>query len=277
MSTSFNERYFKRHIALPTDHGSWVFILSPLLIGLFAGGSWTTASIYLVIGALAAFLIRQPVTTAIKVYSKRRSRNDLPAAWLWMVVYGVIVLLALAGLILEGYAYLLILALPGIPVFIWHLVLVSRRAERRQMGIEVVGSGVLALAAPAAYWVGVGNPDPIGWWLFLLTWFQSAASIVYAYLRLEQRELKSIPDRSTQLLMARRALLYTTFNFVAVLVLSLSGVLPILLFLPYALQWLESLWGATHPAVGVKPTRIGIRQLIVSILFTILFIITWNF
>jgi hypothetical protein len=277
MSTSFNERYFKRHIALPTDHGSWVFILSPLLIGLFAGGSWTTASIYLVIGALAAFLIRQPVTTAIKVYSKRRSRNDLPAAWLWMVVYGVIALLALAGLILEGYAYLLILALPGIPVFIWHLVLVSRRAERRQMGIEVVGSGVLALAAPAAYWVGVGNPDPIGWWLFLLNWFQSAASIVYAYLRLEQRELKSIPDRSTQLLMARRAMLYTTFNFVAVLVLSLSGVLPILLFLPYALQWLESLWGATHPAVGVKPTRIGVRQFIVSILFTILFIITWNF
>jgi hypothetical protein len=277
MPTSFTGRYFKRHIALPTDHGSWVFILSPLLIGLFAGGSWTTASLHLVIGAMAAFLIRQPVTTAIKVYSKRRSRNDLPAAWLWMVVYGVIALLALAGLILEGYAYLLILALPGIPVFIWHLVLVSRRAERRQAGIEVVGSGVLALAAPAAYWVGVGNPDPIGWWLFLLTWFQSAASIVYAYLRLEQRELKSIPDRSTQLLMARRALLYTTFNFVAVLVLSLSGVLPILLFLPYALQWLESLWGATHPAVGVKPTRIGIRQLIVSILFTILFIITWNF
>jgi hypothetical protein len=28
---------FVRHIALPQDHGSWVFLLSPLLIGLFAG------------------------------------------------------------------------------------------------------------------------------------------------------------------------------------------------------------------------------------------------
>jgi hypothetical protein len=28
--------------------------------------------------------------------------------------------------------------------------------------------------------------------------------------------------------------------------------------------------------VGVKPTRIGIRQLIVSTLFTVLFIIVWR-
>lgn len=269
-------RYFKRHIALPGEHGAWVFVLSPLLIGLFAAGSWSIASLYLAVGVMAAFLIRQPVTIAIKAYSRRRSSRDLPAAWFWIIVYGVLALLALLGLILQGYGYLLILALPGIPVFLWHLVLVSRRAERRQVGVEVVGSGVLALAAPAAYWVGTGTPDVTGWWLFLLTWFQSAASIVYAYLRLEQRELKEIPDRGTQLRMARRALLYTTFNFAAVLLLSASQILPPLLFIPYALQWGESIWGATHPAVGVKPTLIGIRQLVVSTLFTVFFIITWN-
>jgi hypothetical protein len=276
MPLSFKERFLKRHIALPGEHGAWVFILSPLLIGLFAGGSWSAASFYLIVGAMAAFLIRQPVTVAIKAYSGRRSRRDLPAAWFWVLIYGSIALLALAGLILSGFGYLLILALPGIPVFIWHLVLVSRRAERRQVGVEIVGSGVLALAAPAAYWVGTGSPDPTGWCLFMLTWFQSAASIVYAYLRLEQRELKEYPDTSKQLRMARRALLYTTFNFVAVLVLSLANILPQLLSIPYALQWVESIWGTTHPAVGVKPTAIGVRQLIVSSLFTILFIITWK-
>lgn len=276
MAQSLSDRYLKRHIALPTDHGSWVFILSPLLIGLFAGGRWTIASTYLVVGAMAAFLIRQPVTTAIKVYSGRRSRDDLPSAWLWIAIYSLLALFALVGLIIQDYAYLLILVIPGIPVFIWHLILVSRRAERRQVGIEVVGSGVLALAAPAAYWVGVARPDPMGWWLFVLAWFQSAASIVYAYLRLEQRTLKTMPERSALLMMARRALLYTTFNFIAVLVLSFSHFLPRFLFLPYAVQWLETLWGAAHPAIGVKPTRIGIRQLIVSTIFTILFIITWN-
>ena len=184
--------YLRRHIAIPTDHGSWVFIISPLLIGLFAGGSLTTASFYLVIGVMAAFLIRQPVTIAFKAYSGRRWTRS---AGCLAVDAGLrlIALLAVAGLVSQGFAVLLLLALPGIPVFVWHLYLVSRRTERRQVGVEVVGCGVLALAAPAAYWVGVSSPDPFGWWLFLLTWFQSAASIVYAYLRLEQRELKTAP------------------------------------------------------------------------------------
>ena len=276
MSTTFSQTYLKRHIALPSDHGSWVFIISPMLIGLFAGGRLTIASLYLVVGAMAAFLIRQPLSTAVKVYSGRRSRRDLPAAWFWAILYGLIALLAFAGLVLQGFAYLAILAVPGIPVFIWHLLLISRRAERRQVGVEIVGSGVLALAAPAAYWVGVGSPQATGWWLFLLTWFQSAASIVYAYLRLEQRELKELPDLPSRFRMGRRALLYTTFNFLAVVALSAAGILPRFVWLPYALQWAETIWGTTHPAIGYKPTAIGIRQLVVSSLFTVLFIFIWS-
>jgi len=276
MSTTFSQTYMKRHIALPSDHGSWVFIISPMLIGLFAGGRLTIASLYLVVGAMAAFLIRQPLSTAVKVYSGRRSRRDLPAAWFWAILYGSIALLAFAGLVLQGFAYLAILAVPGIPVFIWHLVLISRRAERRQVGVEIVGSGVLALAAPAAYWVGVGSPQAAGWWLFLLTWFQSAASIVYAYLRLEQRELNELPNLPSRFHMGRRALLYTTFNFLAVAALCTAGILPRFVWVPFALQWVETIWGTAHPAIGYKPTAIGIRQLIVSSLFTVLFILTWG-
>jgi len=268
--------FFKRHVALPSDHGSWVFLFSPLLIGLFVGGNWTLASLYLIIGSLAAFLIRQPTSIAVKIYSGRRSKRDLPAAWFWMSVYGLVALLALVGLISQGYAYLLILAIPGIPVFAWHLYLVSKRAERRQLGVEIVGSGVLALAAPAGYWVGVGNPEPTGWLLLALTWLQSAASIVYAYLRLEQREWKEMPPKAMRINAGWRALLYTSFNLILVVGLSLANITPTLLFIPYALQWVETIWGTLRPAIGYKPTSIGLRQLGVSTFFTILFIITWN-
>lgn len=265
-----------RHIALPQDHGSWVFLISPLLIGLFAAGRWTSASAYLILTSLAAFLIRQPTTIAVKVYSKRRSRRDLPAALFWIGVYALLGLANLAGLIAQGYGYLLYLAIPATPVFAWHLYLVSRRSERKQAGVEILGSGVLALAAPAAYWVGRGQIDPLGWWLFGLTWFQSAASIVYAYLRLEQRSLKETPDLGTRMAMGKRALLYTTFNLLSVAALSAAGALPVLLPIPYLLQWGETLQGTLKPAIGVKPTLIGVRQLIVSTLFTILFILAWN-
>jgi len=273
--------YFRKQFFLPQDHGSWVFIFSPLLIGLFAGAKFTWASLSLTIASIAAFLMRQPITMAVKALSGRRAKSDLSPAGAWIIAYGLIILIALIGLFRAGFGYLLILAIPGLPVFAWHLWLVSRREERRQVNVEIIATGVLSLAAPAAYWVGIGRYDPSGWWLWILVWLQTAASIVYAYLRLEQRELPALSDqpegpaRSDLWKMGFRAFLYTTFNLVLTLVLGLFSILPHFIFLPYLVQWMETIRGILHPAIKWKPTRIGIRQLIVSTLWTILFILFW--
>jgi hypothetical protein len=273
---SVSQTYLRKQIFLPQDHGSWVFIFSPLLIGLFAGGRFTLASLSLVIAAIAAFLIRQPITIAVKAYSGRRAKSELPAARFWIAVYGAIVLIALIGLLRAGFGYLIFLAIPGAPVFAWHLWLVSKREERRQVNVEIIATGVLSLAAPAAYWVGIGSYDPAGWWLWILVWLQTAASIVHAYLRLEQRAQAEGLEGAELWRMGTRAFVYTTFNLVVVLALGVLSILPPLLFVPYLVQWLETLWGIFHAAIKWKPTRIGIRQLIISTLWTILFIITWN-
>ena len=267
---------FRRQIALPQDHGSWVFILSPLIIGLFAGrqisiGSWALAA-----AAMTAFLVRQPVTIAIKAYSGRRPRSDLPGAGVWMGVYGVLGLLCVIGLIALDKAFVLYLAIPAAPVFAWHLWLVSKREERRQPGIEILATGVLALAAPAAYWIGKGSYQPIGWVLWILTWFQSAASIVHTYLRLEQRGWKPNPTLGTRFKSGARALVYTGFNLVLALILGAFQIIPGMVFSAFLIQAMETLWGTINPAIGAKPVTIGTRQLIVSIFFTILFIITWR-
>jgi hypothetical protein len=213
---------------------------------------------------------------AVKAYSGRRAKSDLPAARFWIAVYGAIMLIALTGLIGAGFGYLVLLAIPGVPVFAWHLWLVSKREERRQVNVEIIATGVLSLAAPAAYWVGIGRYDPAGWWLWILVWLQTAASIVYAYLRLEQRDQAEGLGNAELWKMGVRAFTYTAFNLAVVLALGLLSILPPLLFVPYLVQWLETLWGIFQPAVKWKPTRIGIRQLIVSTVWTILFIITWN-
>ncbi len=280
METTINHiSVFKKHIALPQDHGSYVFIAFPLLIGLVAGGRVTWASFFLIVGVLAAFLSRQPLTIAVKVWSKRRPARDLPIARFWIIIYGLIGLFALTGLVWNGYAYLLILAIPGLPVFAWHLYLVSKRAERRQLGVELVATGVLALAAPAAFWVGKGYADPFGWLLWILLWFQSAASIVYAFMRLEQREQKQALPLDERLRsesqLTVRALGYASFNLAGVILLSLFHITPALLFIPYALQWAETIYGALRPATGAKPIVIGMQQLVVSSLFTVLFMLIW--
>jgi hypothetical protein len=268
--------YLRKQISLPQDHGSWVFIFSPLFVGLFAGGRFTFASLSLVLAAIAAFLIRQPITIAVKAYSGRRAKSDLPAARFWIILYGLVILIALMGLIRGGFVFLLLLALPAAPVFAWHLWLVSRREERGQVNVEIIATGVLTLAAPAAYWVGLGRYDAAGWWLWLLVWFQTAASIVYAYLRLAQRDWVEDLGRNELCRRGGRAFAYTTFNLIVVFVLGRLSLVPTLLFLAYTVQWIETLWGIFHPAIKWKPTRIGVRQLIVSILWTITFIITWR-
>ena len=152
---------------------------------------------------------------------------------------------------------------------------VSKREERRQVNMEIIAIGVVALAAPAAYWVGVGRYDPTGWWLWILAGLQNAASIVYAYLRLEQRDQPQVSARGLRRT-GLRAFVCTTFNLAFSLSLGLTSVLPRFIFIPYLVQWSETMWGIFHPAVGWKPTRVGIRQLIVSTLWTILFFITWR-
>ncbi len=267
---------FRRHAALPPEHGSWGFLLGPLLIGLFAAGRCSAVSLYLVVAVLSAFLVRHPLTLVVKVYSGRRSRETLPAAWFWIAIYATFGALHAAGLAIRGFGYLLYLALPGIPVILWHLRLISKRAERGQWLLEVAASGALALSAPAAMWVGLGWPDPMGWLLWALTWAQSAAAIVYTYLRLAQRVLDRAPGLATRVRMGRSSLLLTTCTLGFVLGLSLGGILPRWLFVPYAVQWVEVLWGIARPAAGFKPQAIGYRQLAVHTLFTVLFILTWR-
>jgi hypothetical protein len=264
---------FRRQIAIPQDYGSWVFILCPLIVGAFAGRAFRAGTAVVIVAAMAAFLLRQPLATIVKVLSGRRPRTDWNAALFWSALYALIGAVAVGWLILLGDGYVVYLAVPGIPVFAWHLWLVSRRAERRQALVELVATGVLSLAAPGAYWVGLGHYAPFGWWLWLLTWLQSGASIVHTYMRLEQRVLREMPERATEWRMARNAIAFTSFNLLLALALGLAGALPRWIFIPYALQWLETLWGAFHPAVRLKPVVIGVRQLIISVLWTALFIL----
>lgn len=136
------DKIFRKSIAITNQHGSWVFLFSPLIIGLWVGNSWSISAVYLGAAALAGFMIQHPLTILFKAYTGRRSKRDLPAAFFWTMVYALIGSVAVMGLIFQGFAYLLILAVPALFVMIWYLYLVYLRAERRQLGIELVASGV---------------------------------------------------------------------------------------------------------------------------------------
>lgn len=165
--------------------------------------------------------------------------------------------------------------MPALPVLLWYLWLVSRREERRKPMVEIAGSGVLGLAAPAVYWAGIGEVNWSGWLLWLLLWLQAIGSIVYAYLRLSQREWQSIPPLRVRLSAARLPLAVCGGSIAGVALLALSGWFSPLVTAAYLIQFAETVWGTFKPAVGVKPTAIGVRQLMISTLFMFIFAFLW--
>jgi hypothetical protein len=273
MMTSRLKKLFKKRYFLPTEHGSWIWWIGPLLIGAAAAGEYTFDLLWLSLAMLAAFLFRQPAAMLVKTFSGRRPVTERTPALIWGSLYATIALTGLVVLLARNHLILLYLAIPGIPVFAWHLWLVSRRAERGQRGIEIVGAGVLALAAPAAFWVSGGKNNCLAWILWGLTWLQSAASIVLVYLRLEQRIQTSIGELRDRIAAGLRTFAYHIFNLTLAFYIYAMGRIPLLVPLAFVLMLVDALDGILRPAVGLKPKRIGIRQLIMSSFFVVMNII----
>ena len=261
---------WRRHYALPPEHGSWIWLLGPLALGIVAARRLAPDLAPLALAVLTAFLLRQPATVAVKALSGRRARADLKPALAWLAGYLLLAALGLAWLLRAGHGRLLALALPGIPVFAWHLWLVGRRQERGQPGVEIVAAGTLALAAPAAYWTAGGESARAGWILWLLTWLQAAGSIVYIHMRLQQRGWDRLPSGRQRWRLGGRALAYAGFTLLACLLLSGIGWAPPLAPWAFVLALVETLQGVVWPAVGAPARAIGLRQLASSTLFLLL-------
>lgn len=262
-----------RVAAVPSDHGAWVFLSMPLVIGIVAGGKPRAATAFLVLAALAGFLLRQPLTIAVKVLAGRRSKEMLPAALAAGCAYGALLSASAAAMALSGAGHVLYLAVAALPVLIWYLELVRRSAERRALVLEVLASGVLALAAPAGLWIGIGRYAPEGWLLWVLVWAFCTWSILFVYMRLIQRGWRQRPSRRDLWDAGKLPLALAQLNLAGVILLASLGEIPPVLPLAYVVPLVETLWGMLVPGLSAKPRAIGFRQLAVTALSLALFVI----
>ena len=76
--------------------------------------------------------------------------------------------------------------------------------------------------------------------------------------------------------LGRGALVVAFGNLVVVAGFTVAGTVSPWLLVPFGIQAAETLWGTLHPATGVRPKVIGIRQLVVTVLFTVAFMLTWG-
>ena len=268
-------RWVKRIYALPAEHGAWALWLGPFAVGVGVGGWNGLPTLLLLLTQLFAFLARQPLVILVKALSGRRSRDDAAPALLWLAIYAALAAIFGLALLAMGYAQLLWAAIPIAPMLIWQVWLIRERAER-QMTIELAGSGMLALAAPTAYYVATGALDTTTLLLWALCWLQSAAAIVYVYLRLAQRRLSVAPPMPERWRMGRRAVLYAAVNLVGSCALAAARIVPLLTPVAFAAMLAQAIGGTREPCVGARPQRIGFAQVAATAIFAALLIVAYR-
>jgi len=274
-TTRQKPRWLRKHFAIPSEHGAWAMWLGPFAVGLGVAWQFDPSILWTLWAMLLLFLARQPMIILAKALSGRRPREDAFPGLIWLAIYGGLAVVPVALLVGSGHFALFWLVFPALPALAWQLWLVTCRAER-QMTVELAGSGALALAAPAAYYAATGHFDSVALSVWLLCWFQSAAAIVYVYLRLEQRRLSAIPARRQQWAMGWRAVMYHAFNCSASIVLSAFRILPPLVPLAFAAMLAIVIYGTFRPAAGVKPQVLGFAQVGAIVVFVVLLVLAYH-
>lgn len=84
-----------RGIALPNEHGAWGFLFEPLVAAIAIAPS--LASIWISLLVIGAFLTRQPLKILLADWSAKRNLPQTAVALKFVLFYGVIFFIGLAG------------------------------------------------------------------------------------------------------------------------------------------------------------------------------------
>jgi hypothetical protein len=178
-----------RSTALPSEHGAWSFLLEPILLGLGVAFSWP--GLLVAAAAVGAFLLHQPLKTAVK--DARAGRRAPRTRWArrFAALYGVATAGALAGAVATGAAGGLAVLGAAAPLAAVQLLLDARNRSRA-LAAEVCGAAALAAVAPAIAVVDGWAAGP-AWGLWLVLVARAVPSILYVRTRLALERHRPAP------------------------------------------------------------------------------------
>jgi hypothetical protein len=259
-------RIFRKRLVIPTEHGAWSWLLVPFFVGAAVAGQIGVAArpallplALALIGGLAAFLMRQPITVWLRIRQGRASRTDEPLAAGWALGLMSVAGLCLVGLLALGRIALLWLVIPFALVLSLYLVAArSGRAGMRALWTELIGAVGLALMGPAATIAVTGRLNGPGWALWGLMGIQNALGVLYVRLRLADTHKRS----------ANRSMVFWghVAGLAVVVIAGLLAWVPLSAALPFAGVLLRAVWAARQPRPISDVRRFGFTEVGIEVL-----------
>jgi hypothetical protein len=267
-------RFFRKKVVIPTEHGSWSWMLVPYFVGLAVAGQMNLEAALVLIGGMSGFMVRQPMTVWMRARDGRGRKRDGPLAAAWALGFGLVALLCLIGLLILGrpeqlgrkYSLLLI---PIAVIFVLYLAGArQKRSGLRKLWMELAGAAGLAAMAPAAYIAATGQLDETAWALWGLMVGQNVLGVLYVRLRIADTH-----DRPV----ARPAILWShVLVLVAVIAAAFLGAVPWLTIVPFIGFLLRAGWAVAkkRPVANIK--RFGFIEIGVEIVSGVIIVIGFS-
>ena len=242
----------------------------PFVVGALVAGEFSFRVLLLLLSVTFVFIARESLLVWWRALSRGQSHSS--SLWMLLIYLG---LAALAGAPLVFVYHLYDLILLGFVVLIL-LGINAKQAVRREdrtIGGEVVAILGLTLTAPAAYYVARASWEITALWLWALSAFYFASSIFYVKLRVhainprKEQECRNV---------WRHCALYHASLFAALMSLALTGSLNLLVVGAFVPVLARSFWHLIKPGERLNLRRIGILEIIYSVVFLIFITLTFR-
>ena len=247
-----------RSVAIPNEHGGWMFLLEPALIGL--GAAFTAPGLLLALAALGVFLARHPFLLALDDYLKRRNVPRTYWAFVFALGYlGFAAVAFLAALTTATHAFLLPLLL-AMPLALTQLFLDISKRGRTHIA-ELAGAVAMgALLSSCLLLAGWEMQLAFAAWALLL--LRSVTAILYVRARL--RAEHHVPFSAVPTWVSHAAAL------LAVGTLSVYKLLPGMALLAAFLWCIRAVIGLSPLRRPVRAQMVGIQETIMGSLTVVL-------
>lgn len=257
----------KQHI-LPAEHGSWSWFLVPYFVGTAVSGTFNLATLLVLIGGMALFLLRQPMTVWLRIRQRRGRKADLPIVQKLTIGLLAVTLLCFIGLLLMGLTEILILTIPVVLLAaLYGLASLSKTTSVRNLWMELAGAAGLALMAPAAMIAATGESSTETWTVFGLMALQNVLGVFYVRLRIADTHER--PSSRALVLWSH------VLGITAVLLLIALQRIPPLAILPFIGFLIRAIWAYPKPRPIPNIKKFGFTEVGVEILAGVVIVVAF--
>src|SRR5262245_1625382 len=167
-------------LKLPKEHGAWVMLYVPFVLGVGVAGRINRQVLLLLLSTTAMFVSRESLLVCWRARARGRDAAEAGRTLLFYLILAA----AFGSPLIFGFNlfWLIPLGLIGAAL----LLINGRQAtrmEERTMTNEMMAIFGLTMTAPAAYYVASGRWEMTAFWLWMLSMLYMASSVFYIKLR----------------------------------------------------------------------------------------------